>query len=148
MQLLMLNLIRSSRLSARAVALILMLLPMAQAMGQTPLQERTVIPIDWECEFYFDQLLTPADIARQHSTTHTFEKIPNSWTTYRNDRNEPLPAHSYATYRILCPVKNPGRSQRLALYLPLIHSSYTLWINGAEEYHSGKVSADPFEESP
>ncbi len=148
MQLLMLNLIRSSRLSVRAVALILMLLPMAQALGQTPLQEKTVIPIDWECEFYFNQLLTPADITRQHSTTHTVEKIPNSWTTYRNEKNDPLPAHSYATYRILCPVKNPGRSQRLALYLPLIHSSYTLWINGAEEYHSGKVSAVPFEESP
>lgn len=118
------------------------------AVGQPVLQPKSNIPINWECEFYYGQLLTPTDLALQGSANYTIEKIPSSWTNYRDADGKRLNARSCATYRIQCLIKNPGHDQLLALYIPNVHSSYSLWIDGTLTHKAGIVSSVPYEAKP
>lgn len=130
------------------VVLPLFFLLSGRALGQPVLGGKATHTIDWESEFYYSQLLTPADLARQNGASYTLERLPNSWTRYHLATGEHLPARGYATYRVRCLVKNPGHSQILGLYIPYVRSSYALWINGAEMPGVGVVSSVPHEAWP
>lgn len=106
------------------------------------------VPIDWECEFYYAQLLTPNDLSRPSAATFTEEAIPSSWTRYRTATGEHLPARNYATYRITCLVAGTGSKRSMGIHAPPVRSSYRMWINGEEAHSVGVVSSVPYEAKP
>lgn len=103
-------------------------------------------------EFYWQELLTPADFARADSGLSEHEgaplspdamvSIPASWTSYTIN-GERLPGHGYATYRtrIVIPDDRP-----VALRVWKIGTASTIWINGDVALQSGVVGTS-FERS-
>lgn len=64
-----------------------------------------------EWSFFWEQLLTPGQIAKQNQAQFVY--VPNSWTEHANDGNQ-LPSDGYATYA-------------LTIYLPENDLAYGLY---------------------
>ncbi|WP_339297606.1 sensor histidine kinase [Paenibacillus sp. FSL R5-0623] len=93
----------------------------------------SVMPLDGEWEFYWQQLLEPIDF---HSSSTpepspTFEQVPEAWTTYRMANDQVLPNRGYATYRLRLLLPDETiKGSTLAIYPKSIASAYRIWING------------------
>ena len=95
---------------------------------------------DWN--FYWSQLLTPADFSRISPPEATgLIHVPGDWKRLRIGR-ERLGPFGAATYHLT--VLLPPGQQALSLELDRIFSAYRLWVNGEEIAGRGKVglSAD------
>lgn len=102
-------------------------------------EEQPVIKIDGEWEFYWNQLLTPDDFRGINTTTKKkLINLPRAWNNYELD-GQTLSGFGFATFR-LC-IKNPGDNV-LAIKIPRIFTSFTMWENGNLLAQAGKVSDD------
>ncbi len=86
-------------------------------------------------EFYWNQLLTPADFSKSQVQPDWME-VPGSWSDQTN-----YPVLGYATYRIHLTL--PENESGLSLYFPIINSSAKVWINDRLVEETGVVNPDP-----
>lgn len=95
------------------------------------------IHLSGEWEFYWKQLLTPADF-KVPTMEKSYASVPHQWGDMEL-KGRPLSKFGYATYRltILLPNKEIGQNQ--AILLPNIASSYRIWIDSALRESVGKV---------
>ena len=95
--------------------------------------ESDIAPLNGQWEFVYGELLTPKDF---DSYRAGLINVPSSWD------EEGWPLLGFATYRltVLTDLQEP-----LTLYLPEIHTAYTLWINGEIADTAGVASGGPAE---
>ncbi len=108
------------------------------------------VKLDGEWEFYWRHLLTPEDFAEKQSseklnTEKILVKIPKNWNKYKID-NVNLESDGYATFRLEVELKNSENT--IGIKLPIIGTSYKLWINGKIYNSTGKVAKSRKEFSP
>lgn len=83
-------------------------------------------------EFYWNQLLTPADSSR--FTNPEFIRVPGSWHRYTDH-----PALGFGTYRLVAYVDPMQRD--MLLYFPIVNASAKVWLNGELVVENGTVSS-------
>lgn len=102
-------------------------------------QRNDGIHLNGEWEFYWRQLLTPMDFAKDGvgSLQSTgMIRVPGSWWRYPLNEGR-LNAIGFATYRLQVLV--PENSPELGLNLPQFYTAYKLWVNGQLVSSGGKV---------
>jgi len=86
-----------------------------------------VIKLDGEWEFYWQQLLEPADFRADHLPIPVdYFTLPNMWNHYKSKESET--GDGYATYRVNIKFDKPARY--LTLTIPDVATAYNLYING------------------
>lgn len=101
--------------------------------------KKDILPLNGQWEFYWHELYTPADFKRHHVQQRPqFFAVPQTWT---NDQvnGRKLPLAGYATYRLLLIFPRSEIGTVKALYMPVVSSAYTLWIDGVKKSSNGKV---------
>jgi|GEM_PF-800042 len=108
-------------------------------------KEEDIVSLEGNWEFYWEQLLTPADFAEDPPPPSTLIKVPRAWNGLEiNDHS--IPGQGYATYRIELEVNN--ERQLWGLRIPSVYSSFKLWANGEQIASSGQVSQDKEDYTP
>jgi two-component system sensor histidine kinase ChiS len=105
-------------------------------------KEKGNIRLDGEWEFYPGVLLMPEDfIKKQIKKTPVYFPVPGLWNGHTAD-GAPLPAHGYATYRLMIRLNAVGKI--LGLQQKRMGTAYRLWVNDTLVISNGKVgpSAD------
>lgn len=102
------------------------------------------IKLDGEWEFYWNQLLTPADFKpdggdKDKPALTTLMKVPSQWNGTVVD-GSPLPAFGSATYRAV--LTNLPADGMFALKKPNIRFSSVIYANGHKLMEDGKTSED------
>ena len=88
------------------------------------------IKLQGEWEFYWKQLLTPAQLSDSTiEKSSMFVSVPKSWVNYKID-GEKLPNQGYATYRLVVKKRKDVDVTIYGLKVPSVFSSYKLWVNG------------------
>lgn len=96
-----------------------------------------VINLDGQWEFYWNQAFTPSDFTPSERPVITgFLEVPGFWNGFEVN-GEKINGEGYATFRLL--VENVKTDRILALDIPLMHSAYILWANGAIISRNGTV---------
>jgi len=102
-----------------------------------------VHPLDGEWEFYWNELLEPADFAGNAAPPAPgWIALPHSWNGSVADGRK-IGGEGYATFRLR--VRLPGTADsvgQLAVKMPLVFTSYKLWINGTLLAETGTVGTD------
>jgi two-component system, sensor histidine kinase ChiS len=84
------------------------------------------VSLNGEWEFYWGQLLAPADFEQGRGMKTGLIQVPCNWGGYPY-QGKPLPADGYATYRLaIKPGKQAGTQ---GIYLIYAATSYKLWVN-------------------
>lgn len=98
----------------------------------------TAAPVELagEWQFYFSQLLSPAQIAAGQGES-VLAEVPAVWTSY----GEQFPVQGYATYHLQVLV--PASDGVFGLFLDGQGSSYRLWADGVLIASDGDVGAEP-----
>lgn len=94
------------------------------------------IPLDYQWEFYWKQLLVPADFATGKPEFTGYINVPGVWNGY-NTGKETATGDGYATYRLAVKNLAPGE---YGLKLPAMATAYRLWINDHETASNGRVA--------
>ena len=89
---------------------------------------------DWE--FYWNELLYPADFLNQEKKPKAFRPVPANWKTYETD-GAGLPLYGYATYRLL--VYTRGNVNEYGLRLKRVYSAYRVFVNGNLVVETGSL---------
>ena len=92
------------------------------------------VELSGQWSFYGGQLLVPGDPQLLQDLRHVM--VPRSWNSYKGKFGMQK-GEGYATYKLT--VLLTPRERVLALRVPNIFSSYTLWINGKEMARQGQV---------
>jgi len=101
-----------------------------------------------EWEFYWHQLLTPADFSgRTEAMDKQFVLVPGIWGRYEY-RGEPISNHGFATYRLRIRLDESDADNVKALYIKNVATSYRLWANGALIASNGVVGTSEAEMVP
>lgn len=95
-----------------------------------------------EWEFYWEQLLTPADFqdGRSPPNKHLIH-LPRSWKGYVWE-GQALPSDGYATFRLILKLHPQDVGRQIALRMPTIFHAYKLWIDGHLLAEVGQVGTD------
>ncbi len=94
------------------------------------------IPLDGEWRFAWEQLQSPQGVS---DPKPDFMTLPRVWNGFRH-KNKTLPAHGYATYQLDIILGSEQRATALALYIPYMHSSYSLYLGGEQIAADGTVA--------
>ena len=111
-------------------------------LSQWDIQKDSVIPLNGQWEFYWNQLLTPEDFEPGSSTTPKmtgFIKVPSLWSGKGFD-GEVLPAFGYATYRLV--LNNLPHHGVLGLKKVNVRFSSKVYVNGHELFSDGVPGTD------
>ena len=92
--------------------------------------------LEGEWKFVWGELLEPKAFPSDNSD---YMFLPRIWNGYEIEK-EKLPAHGYATFQLKVILSHNFRKQNLALYIPYIHSSYTLFIDDNQSAKAGRVA--------
>jgi signal transduction histidine kinase len=106
------------------------------------------LEIKGESEFYWKQLMSPADFAppaQGGAVGADYIRFPGEWNKY-SVRGEPVGGDGYATYRFRLLL--PGEHPQLLLRMEDQGSAYVLFWNGQKISSAGRVSASAETESP
>lgn len=108
------------------------------------------ISLDGEWEFYWEQLLTPADFARSETGPHSSHRtgmirVPGSWQGYLV-KDGKLTGDGYATYRVRLLL--PDTHLPLGFNIPQLYTAYQLWADGQLIASAGKVGSSRREMIP
>lgn len=96
-----------------------------------------VVTLSGEWEFYWHQLLTPADFDDPMPPTPTgLITVPGAWNRHTVD-NVPLPVTGYASYRLQ--IILPPQTPPTALYVRDMDTAYILYVNGQRVGANGIV---------
>ena len=115
-------------------------------LSAVDLQHAEPIRLDGAWEFYWQQLLTPADFKAGHPPqTPTYLTLPAAWNdTFVNGRK--LEGAGYATFRLRI-LPGPAREE-LTLQLGELYSAYRLWVNGRLRVENGVIGKNSSAEIP
>jgi len=102
-----------------------------------------VVPLRGEFEFYWSELLEPADFAAGSPPMTGYMEVPGLWNGYKVNGKK-LSGMGYATFRLLILVPETGYYQ---VNIRELDTAYRLWINNSET-GSGKVGTVPEEMKP
>lgn len=91
------------------------------------------IPLDGEWFFYWNQLISPADLQNSKGKIVDF---PYRWTDKRNGKS--FPAIGYASYSLT--ILLPKTDDYLRIAMPEVYTAYKLYINGYKVASNGNVS--------
>ncbi|TXK85252.1 hypothetical protein FU659_04530 [Paenibacillus sp. N3.4] len=95
--------------------------------------------LDGEWEFYWNQLLTPADFTvGLDSDAPSYAHVPKVWEGQKSG-GQALSNQGYATYRLRIRTEAADNGTDMALYVPSVATAYQLWINGELAAANGKV---------
>ncbi len=93
------------------------------------------VRLDGEWEFYWRQLLTPADFRKSKTIPPSaMAGIPGTWDHYSVGDSR-LPGEGFATYRLL--IKLPPGEKKYAIKMKDAGTAYRLWANGLPVLSSG-----------
>lgn len=100
--------------------------------------------LNGEWEFYWGELLEPADFQTSSPPVPAFVQVPSPWTDYALLDGASLPHEGVATYRLrfLLPDSLAQTRQTLGIYPKSIASAYRIWINGNDKGGNGSVGTD------
>lgn len=105
-------------------------------LTQLDLAASSSVALDGQWDFYWQQLITPKDVAIEpRHVSHI--KVPSVWTE-TPIQGQTLPAQGYASYQLK--VKTDQIFSQLALSIPKIGTAYTLYINNEIVARAGQVS--------
>lgn len=97
--------------------------------------EDELVKLDGQWEFYYHQMLSPAELGKNDTLTSSYIDIPSSWNKHIiND--EKLSGHGYATYKLVVVTEENGI---LGIKVPRIFTSYNLWVNSQLIASAGTV---------
>jgi len=94
------------------------------------------VSLNGEWCFYWKQLLQPGDSL---PIEHSYTQYPQLWNK-KKWNGQTLSAEGYASYSLT--VILPKKRSRLALEIPDVYSSYTLFVNGKQIAQNGKPSSN------
>ncbi len=103
----------------------------------------TMLKGEWE--FYWKHLYFPEDFINTNGYVlpgREFVPFPKPWNqiSSREDRTSTNSPFGYATYRLR--IKGLFRGVKYSLMVPVINSSYTLWVNGKRMLNTGMVGVN------
>lgn len=105
------------------------------------LKKKGKLSLDGEWEFYYNQLLSPADFKNDSARLPDgFAVVPGDWNNI-NAATKKFKGHGYGTYRLL--LTNTDFDSLMALRIWEINTAYRLWVNDESVAGNGKVSRDP-----
>lgn len=109
-------------------------------------QRQGPLPLDGEWWFYWQQLVTPADLANGSITgTPRRQILPSAWSDGTGDGGR-LPGLGAGTYRLH--LKFPDTRQALALKIPQISHAWRLYLDGRLLATGGKPGLTEAETIP
>ncbi|GAA0891712.1 hypothetical protein GCM10009122_13910 [Fulvivirga kasyanovii] len=144
-------------LSASKLAAFLLLLLAIPAISQPQVQHGSLdltrtdfnsagpIALDGEWEFYWKQVLFPADFVAENKPEPQYLKMPAVWNDLKLGRTE-LTGEGYATYRLI--IKKDEKPDLLSLDIPNVYTNYALWVNGTLLASNGTVSTEASRAKP
>ncbi|MFT3934000.1 MAG: adenylate/guanylate cyclase domain-containing protein [Chitinophagaceae bacterium] len=97
------------------------------------------LPLDGQWEFYWQQLLTPADFKKTTPSPTGFAMVIGEWNNDTIGKLK-IPGQGFATYRLL--INKASYPGLLSLRIPDISSSYRLWVNDQLVAGCGQVAAN------
>lgn len=103
-------------------------------------ERRGEASLDGDWEFYWNQLLEPADFAGARGNTSPQPtgtiQVPRSWQGYRAF-DQKLTGDGFATYRLKLLL--PNTDMKLGLFIPQLYTAYKMWANGRLISSAGRV---------
>lgn len=122
--------------------------PQAEAgvlnMQSWDVQRDGAVPLVGEWAFYWDELLTPAQITADTAVSR-FVSVPDNWQDYATD-TLPIPSEGFATFHLQLQV--PKANRPYGLYLTGQSTAYSLWLNGELVAQNGQVGTSHAEMTP
>lgn len=95
--------------------------------------ENDIVSLDGQWEFYWHQLLSPAELTAGRLTDYV--DLPASWNKQPANENA-YSGDGYATFRLTFIT---DEDKRLALKIPRLRTAYKLWLNGELVASAGMV---------
>ena len=144
-------------LSTSKLAAFLSLLLVIPAISQSKVQHGSLdlthtdfnstdpITLDGEWEFYWKQVLFPADFVTVNKPEPQYLKVPAVWNDLKLGRTK-LTGEGYATYRLI--IKKDEKPDLLSLDIPNVYTNYALWVNGTLLASNGTVSTEASRAKP
>ncbi len=108
-------------------------------------EEKKIINLEGEYEFYWKQLLKPADFQNKKSQLTGYLHVPGLWNEFQLNDSTELGGDGYATFRLLIKVPEDGR---YGLKIKEFDCAYTMWANGKLVAKTGKVADNKSEMIP
>lgn len=105
-------------------------------------EENKRIKLDGEWEFYWDQLLSPADFKQtgaDHPSPSGYMEVPSQWNG-KVINGKALPAFGSATYRMV--LENLPADGIFALKKTNIRFSSVIYVDGQKQFEDGKPSEE------
>ncbi len=93
-------------------------------LTQWNFENRGIVTLNGEWEFYWDQLLQPKDF--NTSTPPSFIELPGVWNGYEYG-DKILSGEGFATFRLR--IKNNLKNTKIGLRIPYHFTAYKLWVN-------------------
>ncbi|HTL83008.1 MAG TPA: 7TM-DISM domain-containing protein [Bacteroidia bacterium] len=107
-------------------------------LGKTDWKDHPVVSLDQQWEFYWNQFVSPSDLANDSTLHPDLLVAPSSW----NDlvvNGKKCGSYGYATYRITL---TGLPAQQLSLDVFSMQTACRIFVNGVEVTHSGSVGTD------
>lgn len=99
-----------------------------------------LIPLNGEWNFYWKQLLSPEDFDANVNDARTGTiRMPSNWETYTLN-GRALPREGYATFRLRVVTSLSG--EVFGFQVPIMYSSYKLWVDDRLIARNGRVGTD------
>jgi signal transduction histidine kinase/ActR/RegA family two-component response regulator len=97
------------------------------------------IALNGQWQFFWKELISPKDL---YNSSHEFVNFPSFW---KNDsvNGQPISSQGFASYKLM--VLLPKQRPQMALQMPDVYSSYSLYINGvlvSQNGQPGKTKAE------
>jgi signal transduction histidine kinase len=118
-----------------------------QDLREWNFDNKSVAALNGEWAFYWKQLLDPQQVSESQFTRQpeNWIQLPHAWNG-KQVGDETLTGNGYATFHL--EVEMEPSAQVLALELPIIRTTYELWINGQPVASGGKVGIDSNSSKP
>jgi len=102
-------------------------------------KENGAISLNGEWELYWNELLSPQDIAEGRAGVPFAVEVPSTWGSNRLPDGNPLPDQGVATYRLTFELAEEEPPPMLALYASGVASAFRVWVNGVPIGGAGVV---------
>jgi serine phosphatase RsbU (regulator of sigma subunit) len=98
-------------------------------------EKKAINKLDGIWDFYWEQLLTPADFGKRSDVTKPAKMpVPLSWT---DAPAQSYLTYGYATYRLQ--VLIPAQRQKYGIFIPKIWNASKVWVNDSLVHEIGRV---------
>ncbi len=111
----------------------------------TALDQRTIIRLDGEWLFHWQEFLTPEDFRRRHASGMAVT-VPSYWANYQLE-GKALPGTGYGTYSLLI-ILPQGYQSSICFDIPVFDVAYKLFLNQRMMSSNGQVGTSAEEEEP